>query len=334
MIASPETPASTAAPALSLRLLESMVRIRLVEEAIAAHYSEQQMRCPVHLSIGQEGAAAGVSAALRQDDQVMSGHRSHAHYLAKGGDLNAMIAEIYGKETGCCRGRGGSMHLVDLKAGFVGAVPIVGSTIPIAVGLAFADRQLKRDRVTVAFLGEAATEEGVFHESVNFAALHALPVVFVCENNLYSVYSPMRVRQPSQREVYEVAAGHGILAHQGDGNDPLATYSLMHDAVTHARAGEGPVFLELKTYRWREHCGPGFDNHIGYRTEAEYLEWRQRDPIENFEKKLRAEASIDEARFAAFKNATAMEISFAFDAAKRAPFPAGSGLMDYVYSQG
>lgn len=332
MIASPETQPPASVATRSLHLLESMVRIRMVEEAIATHYSEQQMRCPVHLSIGQEGAAVGVSAALRRDDQVMSGHRSHAHYLAKGGDLNAMIAEIYGKETGCCRGRGGSMHLVDLNAGFVGAVPIVGSTIPIAVGLAFADRQLKRDRVTVAFLGEAATEEGVFHESVNFAALHALPVVFVCENNLYSVYSPMRVRQPSHREVYEVAAGHGILAHQGDGNDPLATYSLMHDAVVHARAGEGPVFLELKTYRWREHCGPGFDNHIGYRTEAEYLEWRQRDPIENFETKLRREGTIDEARYAAFKNSTAMEISVAFDAAKRAPYPAGSGLMNHVYS--
>ena len=143
---------------LATRLLESMVRIRLVEEAIAARYNQQEMRCPVHLSIGQEAAAAGVCAALRTFDQVMSGHRSHAHYLAKGGDLNAMIAEIYGRQTGCCQGRGGSMHLVDRNVGFVGAVPIVGSTIPIATGLAFADRQLRRDRLTVAFLGEAATE--------------------------------------------------------------------------------------------------------------------------------------------------------------------------------
>lgn len=317
---------------LSLQLWESMVRIRLIEEAIATRYAEQQMRCPVHLSIGQEAAAAGVGAALRTEDQVMSGHRSHAHYLAKGGDLNAMIAEIYGKETGCCKGRGGSMHLVDLRAGFVGAVPIVGSTIPIAVGLAFADRQLKRDRVTVAFLGEAATEEGVFHESVNFAALHRLPVIFLCENNLYSVYSPMKVRQPLDREVYEVAAGHGILAHQGDGNDPLAVHALTRDAVAHARAGDGPVFLELKTYRWREHCGPGFDNHIGYRTEAEYLEWRKRDPIENFENKLRAEGSFDEGRGVDFKRRTDTEIAQAFDAAKCAPFPAADGLMNYLYA--
>jgi len=210
-------PPPTDATALCRRLLHSMVRIRLVEEAIAASYAGQQMRCPVHLSIGQEAVAAGVGAALRPEDQAMSGHRSHAHYLAKGGDLNAMIAEIYGKDTGCCRGRGGSMHLVDPAAGFMGAVPIVGSTIPIAVGLAFANRLLKRDRVTAAFFGEGATEEGVFHESANFASLHRLPIVFVCENNLYSVYSPMSVRQPAHREVFQLAAGHGIVAHQGDG---------------------------------------------------------------------------------------------------------------------
>jgi TPP-dependent pyruvate/acetoin dehydrogenase alpha subunit len=313
-------------------LLESMVRIRMIEEAIADHYSEQQMRCPVHLSIGQEGAAAAVCAALRFDDQAMSGHRSHAHYLAKGGNLRAMIAELYGKETGCCRGRGGSMHLVDLATGFVGAVPIVGSTIPIAVGLAFANHQLRRDRVTVAFLGEAATEEGVFHESVNFAALHRLPVIFLCENNLYSVYSPLAVRQPANREVYQIAAGHGIRAEQGDGNDPLATRALMRSAVEHARSGKGPVFLELKTYRWREHCGPGFDNHIGYRTEAEYLAWKAKDPIANFEKILRATDAFDEAAFDAFKADTAAEITDAFTAAKRAPFPSADGLMDHLYA--
>ncbi|PTY02885.1 acetoin dehydrogenase [Opitutaceae bacterium EW11] len=330
MTASPET--STFPSQIGQRLLESMVRIRLVEEAIATGYAEQQMRCPVHLSIGQEGVAAGVGAALRPDDQVMSGHRSHAHYLAKGGDLNAMIAEIYGKETGCCRGRGGSMHLVDLKAGFVGAVPIVGSTIPIAVGLSFADKQLKRDRVTVAFLGEAATEEGVFHESVNFAALHQLPVIFLCENNLYSVYSPLSVRQPAGQAVYKTAAGHGIRAEQADGNDAVAVYSLMCDAVRQARSGSGPVFLEFMTYRWREHCGPAFDNHIGYRTEAEYLTWRERDPVEALERRLRAEGCFDEAALVDFKRRTSAEINGAFSAAKQAPFPDAAGLMDHLYA--
>jgi pyruvate dehydrogenase E1 component alpha subunit len=321
------------APAdLGAALLESMVRIRKVEEAIAAHYPEQKMRCPVHLSIGQEAASAGVCAALRPDDLAMSGHRSHAHYLGKGGSLNAMIAEIYGKETGCCHGRGGSMHLVDLAAGFVGAVPIVGSTIPIATGLAFADRQLKRDRVTVAFLGEAATEEGVFHESVNFASLHKLPIVFVCENNLYSVYSPMSVRQPAHREVWQLAAGHGVTAHQGDGNDPLAVYELARAAVDQARSGQGPVFLELKTYRWREHCGAGFDNHIGYRTEAEYQSWRERDPITTFERRLQTAGTFDAARFAQFTARVDAEITEAFALADRSPFPSAGTLMDHVYA--
>lgn len=317
---------------LSHRLLECMVRIRLVEESIAERYSAQQMRCPVHLSIGQEAASAGTCAALRHTDQAMSGHRSHAHYLAKGGNLRAMIAEIYGRETGCCKGRGGSMHLVDLDAGFVGAVPIVGSTIPIATGLAFADRLLRRDRVTVAFLGEAATEEGVFHESANFASLHQLPIVYVCENNLYSVYSPLDVRQPAHREVFELAAGHGIRSRQADGNDPFAVYQLMKESVAHARAGEGPVFLELKTYRWREHCGPGFDNHIGYRTEAEYQAWRARDSIAATERRLRESGTYDEVRMDRHRDHVESEIAEAFAAAQAAPYPAGSTLLNHVYS--
>lgn len=319
-----------ATEAIGYRLLQGMVRVRLVEEAIARHYGAQQMRCPVHLSIGQEAAAVGACAALRSDDQVMSGHRSHAHFLAKGGDLRAMIAELHGKATGCARGRGGSMHLVDLSAGFVGAVPIVGSTIPIAVGLAFADRRLKRDRVTVAFFGEAATEEGVFHESANFAALHRLPVVFACENNLYSVYSPMRVRQPPNREVFQLAAAHGIAAHQGDGNDARAVHTLMQEAAAHARCGQGPVFLELQTYRWREHCGPGFDNQLGYRSEAEFQSWRERDPIALLERELQQAGLLDADEYAGFRRGVDEEIAAAFAAAREALAP--TGLMDYVYA--
>jgi len=317
---------------LRLRLFELMIRIRMVEEAIADHYAEQQMRCPIHLSIGQEAVAAGVGLALRYDDMVMSGHRSHAHYLGKGGNLHAMIAELHGRDTGCSRGRGGSMHLVDLKVGFLGAVPIVGSTIPIAVGLAFAEHLKKSDRVAVALFGEAATEEGVFHESANFASLHKLAVVFVCENNFYSVYSPMQVRQPACREVFELARGHGLLAHQGDGNNPLEVHSLMTAAVAQARARRGPVFLELKTYRWREHCGPNFDNSIGYRSEAEFLLWKERDPIANFERLLRSDGMFDEQRHRLFVAQQEEEIASAFAAAKTAPYPALSTLTSHVYA--
>jgi TPP-dependent pyruvate/acetoin dehydrogenase alpha subunit len=331
-MSSPDVTSPPAVSAFAVDLLERMVRIRMIEEAIADGYRHQQMRCPVHLSIGQEAAAVGVCSALRPTDQAMSGHRSHAHYLAKGGSLTAMIAELHGRETGCCRGRGGSMHLVDLAAGFVGAVPIVGSTIPIATGLAFADHLLARDRVTVAFLGEAATEEGVFHESVNFAALHRLPIIFVCENNLYSVYSPLAVRQPAGRALWQLAAAHGIEAHQGDGNDPLAVHALMLAAANHARAGQGPVFLELATYRWREHCGPGFDNHIGYRTEAEYLAWRERDPVASLQQRLRRQGGFDQYRHARFVDAVAVEIEAAFSAARAAPAPAANTLKDFVYA--
>lgn len=332
MIALADKPRMEVDSSLLIGLLEGMVRIRLVEEAIADRYREQRMRCPVHLSIGQEACAVGACAALNHDDQAMSGHRSHAHYLAKGGDLTAMIAEIHGKATGCSHGRGGSMHLTDQAAGFVGAVPIVGSTIPIAAGLAFADRLQKRQRVTVAFLGEAATEEGVFHETANFASLHRLPLVFVCENNLYSVYSPLRVRQPEHRELRELAAAHGIMSQKADGNDPAAVLHAMQAAVRHARTGAGPAFLELATYRWREHCGPGFDNHIGYRTEAEYLAWRARDPIGTFERRLREQQMLDEDRFSSFKREVGREIAAAFAAAESAPFPAPSELMDHVYA--
>jgi len=318
---------------LKQQLLERMHRIRMVEEAIAERYPipKQQMRCPGHLSIGQEAVAVGVCAALTSSDQAMSGHRSHAHYLAKGGNLAAMIAELYGKESGCCKGRGGSMHLVDLAAGFMGAVPIVGSTIPIAVGLAFAIHLQGGTRVVAAFFGEAATEEGVFHESANFASLHQLPIVFVCENNLYSVYSPMSVRQPAHREVYQQAVGHGIKASQVDGNDPQAVYDAAQEAVSYARSRHGPVFLECKTYRWREHCGHGSDNQIGYRTEAEFLAWKERDPITTLERQLEAEGSFDHRRLEMYRGGVRAEIAQAFAAAESARAPDPKTLMHGVF---
>ncbi|HER26081.1 MAG TPA: thiamine pyrophosphate-dependent dehydrogenase E1 component subunit alpha, partial [Rhodospirillales bacterium] len=191
-------------------MYSSMLRIRLVEEGIVERYPEQEMRCPVHLCIGQEAAEVGACAALEAGDQVFSGHRAHGHYLAKGGNLKAMLAEIYGKETGCTGGVGGSMHLIDLQAGFMGAVPIIGATIPIGVGAAFASRYFEAGKVVMIFLGDGACETGVFHESLAIAALHKLPVVFVVENNLYSVYSSLDVRQPAGRTIPDLAAGHGV----------------------------------------------------------------------------------------------------------------------------
>ena len=313
-------------------LYRRMLRIRMIEESIAQRYSEQEMRCPVHLSIGQEGPAVGVCAALRQDDYVMSTHRSHGHYLAKGGDLKAMLAEFYGRAAGCSIGRGGSMHLIDPACGFLGATPIVGSTIAIAAGVAFGVKMRGEKRVVVAFFGEGSTEEGVFHEAMNFASLKKLPIVFVCENNLYSVYSPLSVRQP-KRPLATFARAHAMRALKGDGNDVLATMRLAAAAARHARSGAGPVFLELSTYRWREHCGPNYDNDIGYRTEAEFQKWKKRCPLKRAERALRAAKALRPEESAALRSEIQAEIDAAFRYAKSCPYPDKSELLTGVYAE-
>ena len=261
-------------------LFYSMLRIRRIEEAIALRYKEQKMRTPVHLSIGQEAVAVAVGRQLQQDDLVVSTHRAHAHYLAKGGSLKAMIAEIYGKVTGCCRGRGGSMHLVDKSAGFMGSTAIVGNTIPIGVGLGLSLQLSGKKNVSCIFVGDGAVEEGVFFESLNFAVLKNLPVLFICENNRYSVYSPFEKRQPKSRNIFEVAKAMGARTFHGDGYDLFESYEIVSSALESIRQNSGVHFLEFETYRWLEHCGPNYDNDIGYRTEAEFLAWKKRDPIE------------------------------------------------------
>jgi len=312
-------------------LFEMMLRIRMVEEKIAELYPEQEMRCPVHLCIGQEAIAAGVCANLSRNDYVLSGHRSHGHYLSKGGNLKAMMAELYGKVTGCSKGKGGSMHLVDLSVGFA-ATPIVGSTIPIAVGTAFGSVMLNEQRVTVVFFGDAAVEEGVFHESINFAILKKLPVVFVCENNLYAVYSPLSVRQPEGKEIFELAKGHSVESYQGDGNDVIQVYKLAEQAIGKARQGNGPTFLEFKTYRWREHCGPYYDNDLGYRTESEFQKWKQRCPIERLKERLLGDRVLCNQDIKRMVSNLEVEIEDAVAFAKESPFPEGQFLLEDIYA--
>ena len=264
------------------KLFESMLRIRLVEESIANKYSEQKMRCPTHLSIGQEAIAVGVCANLTSQDQVLSTHRAHAHYLAKGGCLNSMMAEIYGKTSGCSKGMGGSMHLIDTSVGFMGSTAIVANTIPVAVGLALEKKLTRKKSIACVFFGDGATEEGAFYESVNFAIIHSLPILFICENNLYSVYSGLEVRQPVDRKIYKMVRAMGISAQHGNGNDVEEVARKVKHAKTMILKSGGPQFLEFDTYRWREHCGPNFDNNIGYREESEFLKWKKKDPLKNF----------------------------------------------------
>lgn len=313
-------------------LLRDMLLIRMTEEKIADLYKEQQMRCPVHLCIGQEAIAVGACAPLGPDDYVMSGHRAHGHYLARGGDLKAMVAEMYGKITGCSKGMGGSMHLVDLSVGFLGATPILGSTIPIAVGAAWAAQMRHEDRVTMVFFGDGATEEGVFHESLNFAALKQLPIVFVCENNFYSVYSPLSVRQPEGRNITRIAQGHGVLSEEGDGNDVTDVETRARRAVERARARGGPTFLEFKTYRHREHCGPAFDDHLGYRPPADVEAWMRACPILRFEKELARLGVVAPHELDEMRAQVAADITDAVTFAKESPFPAPERLEENVYA--
>jgi TPP-dependent pyruvate/acetoin dehydrogenase alpha subunit len=316
--------------AVAQRLYRGMLYIRLAEEAIADRYSQWKMRCPTHLCIGQEAVATGVCAALRASDLAVSGHRAHGHYLAKGGSLEKMIAEIYGKATGCCGGKGGSMHLVDLEAGFMGSTAIVGGTIPIGVGLGLSLQLSGVDDISVVFLGDGAVEEGVFYESANFAALRKLPVLFVCENNLYSVYSPLSVRQPQGRRIHEMVAALGVPSAHVDGNDVVSVHDASRVAVERIRAGDGPQFLEFETYRWREHCGPNFDNDIGYRLPEEFEAWKTRDPLVLARRRFVASSWLDSAMLAQMTAEVGAQIESAFDFAERSPFPEPLTAFDHV----
>lgn len=304
-----------------LELFFEMQRIRKIEETLAEVYAEQILRCPMHLSIGQEGVAVGVCKALRKEDGIMSTHRAHAHYLAKGGNLNKMIAEIYGKSSGCCGGIGGSMHLIDLSVGMLGCTPIVGGTFPVSVGVAFAKSMQKKCDITVSFFGEGMTEEGVFLEGLNFAGLKKLPILFVCENNMYSVYSPLSVRQPKERSLLKIAEGHGISAFSGDGNDVEEVFNMTTSALASIKEGNGPVLIEFSTYRWREHCGPNYDNHIGYRTEEEFQKWKQCCPVEIYRKKLLSENILTPDLFENFLGKIQNELDVAFSLAREDSFP-------------
>jgi len=318
--------------ALARQLLFQMKRIRDVEETIAERYPEGKMRCPTHLSIGQEGVAAAVGTVLERTDLAVSSHRAHAHYLAKGGDLLRMLAEIYGKATGCSRGKGGSMHLIDEEAGFMGSTSIVGGSVPIGVGLAYAAQVRRSGQVVCVFMGDAVAETGVFFESVNFAVLKRLPVLFVCENNLYSVYSPLHVRQPAGRRIHEMVAAMGLPSSHGDGNDAREVYAMTASGVAAIRVGGGPQFFEFATYRWREHCGPRYDNDLGYRTEAEFLEWKEKDPIRRLEQALLAQGLLSVGEIEAMQTDIRREVDLAFEFAERSPFPPASDYLTGLYA--
>jgi TPP-dependent pyruvate/acetoin dehydrogenase alpha subunit len=320
------------APALLLALYRSMLRIRRVEEEIERRYRDDHMKTPIHLVIGQEATAVGCCAALGDRDLVYAGHRTHGAYLAKGGDLKAMLCELHGRANGCVGSRGGSMHLIDKRAGMAGTSAIVGGAVPIAVGAALAAQMKKEDRVVVVFLGDATTEEGVTSESLNFAALKQVPVVFLCENNFYSVQSPLAARQPPGRSLQTWAASHQVRAVVVDGVNVLAVHEAVTAAVDRGRAGDGPTFIEAAVYRFRAHGGAGDDSHTGYRDEAERQQWAAQCPLKLFGAYLTGAGLLTDRAASAMEREIAVEIDDAFAYALASPHPTADDLYRHVYA--
>jgi TPP-dependent pyruvate/acetoin dehydrogenase alpha subunit len=297
------------------RFYKALYRIRRVEEEIAAVYPSDKIKSPVHLSIGQEAVSVGVCEALRPDDVVFGTYRSHALYLAKGGNLRRMIAELYGKVDGCAKGKGGSMHLIDTEARVMGASAVVGTTIPQAVGFAYALKLQRKDSVVVSFFGDGAVDEGVFHESMNFATLKSLPIVFVCENNFYAIHTHL-LRRQKRDNICERASGYGVPAERIPENNVLRIYDRVKEATAEIRSGNsGPVFFECLTYRLKEHVGPNEDFNLGYRRRDEAQTWIANDPIG------RLAASIDPGERRRIENDVELEIRDAFAFAEQSPFP-------------
>ena len=263
-------------------IFESLVEIRFTEEMIAENYKDQQMRTAIHLGTGQEGIAAGVCANLQFGDAVFSHHRSHNHFLASGGSVFRLIAELYGSQEGCSKGRGGSVHLSHNQDVFFVSTAILGESVSLAVGRALAYKMEQRKNVSVAFFGDAVWEEGVIYESLNFAAIHSLPVLFICENNQYSTESTFSSRKALNSEFTERARSFGVEAMKGDGNDVRNVFNLVSESVAKMRENPKPVLIEFDTYRWREHVGPNFDHDVGrtFRSKIELEQWQEKDPVQ------------------------------------------------------
>jgi TPP-dependent pyruvate/acetoin dehydrogenase alpha subunit len=310
----------------------SLLRIRIIEQTIAKNYNQGKMRCPVHLSIGQEAIPVGICSNLTNNDQIVSAHRSHAHYLAKNGNLKSMLSELYGKKTGCAGGIGGSMHLIDPDVGMVAAVPIVGSSMPIAVGLAWANKLKNSKNVVVVFFGDGAIEEGSFHESLNFASLNSLLILFVCENNNFSVYTKLEKRQSSSRKISQIAAAHGITSLNAEGSNVYDISEISQDIISNIREKGKPYFIELETFRHLEHCGPSNDDNLSYR-DVDYVEnWMEKDPLLIAQDYLLEKKLVDLEQISTFKRQIEEECTEAFKYAEMAPFPEKDELFNNLYS--
>jgi TPP-dependent pyruvate/acetoin dehydrogenase alpha subunit len=315
----------------AVAMLDKMVLIRATEELLGEMVTNGMVKCPCHLAIGQEAAAVGVASNLRTTDRVLGAHRSHGHYIALGGSVRALFAEVLGRSTGASGGMGGSMHLIDREHGLLGTVPIVAATIPIAVGAALAAKMDGRGDIAVAFFGDGATEEGVFHESMNLAAILNVPVLFVCENNLFSSHLHIDLRQPSN-SVSRYATAHDIPHDRLDGNDVIAVANAVAKAVASMRVSNRPHFLARVTYRWRGHVGPREDEDVGVRRKDDLAVWKGRDPIARLVNALIEAGQFDKAALAAMWETARTKVAAAWTSALTDPYPAPQTLLDVVYT--
>ncbi|MFC2175109.1 thiamine pyrophosphate-dependent dehydrogenase E1 component subunit alpha [archaeon] len=316
-----------------LSIYRKMLTIRRFEEQIAEGCKEKKVICPAHLYIGQEAVASAVCEQLNKEDYVFGTHRAHGCYLAKGGDLNKIAAELYGKVTGCSRGRGGSMHVVAPEIGVLGTSAIVAGTIPLGVGAALAAQIRKDGRISAIFFGDGATDEGTFHESLNFAALRKLPVLFVCENNSYSTHLHISLRQP-RHDISRFAEAQAVTWLQGDGNNAADVYEKTKKAVEMVRAGNGPVFLEFFVNRWRGHVGPNWDYDIGLRSKEQIEQWVRDCPIELFASYLKNKGLATEDELKKIGGEVEDSIKEAIKFAEDSPYPDASTMADYVFKGG
>lgn len=316
---------------IRIDLLTTMLRIRRVEEEIAARYNKppRPMHTPIHLYEGQEAVASGVCANLLKDDIIFSNHRDHGHYLAKGGDLKKLIAELYCKETGCCRGKGGSMHLCDMENGISVSSAIVAGNIGVATGCALAMKNQGKSSVAVAFMGDGATEEGSVYESLCFAQLYQLPILYVVENNFYAINTPLPVREFSRKVTKKFS---GIInADVYDGNDVEVVYSSSQEHLSAIRAGQGPQIVEFLTYRTRAHSNTG-DGESHVRSREEIEEWKKHDPIDLIINRLIHEDAANSKKIQTIVSDINNEIMDAFDFAEYSPFPEDKEVFEDVFA--
>ena len=315
---------------LLIEFYKEMVRIREAEEAIAQLVAEDVIKTPCHLYIGQEAIAVGACKALEKKDYVWGTHRSHGHYLAKGGSMNEMMAEIFGKQGGCSRGKGGSMHLCAPEVGILGTVPIVAATIPIAVGAALACQLRKDGRINVAFFGDGAVDEGAFHEAMNFAGLKKLPLIFFCENNFYSSHLPLPERHATDA-IYQRAESYGMPGIRIDGNNVIEVYEAAKKAAARARNGAGPTLIEARTYRWRGHVGANYDLELGIREKSTLEKWMERCPIKSLGTLLIAKNTASQHELDEITRNVKDEVARALMFAQKSPFPGNKELFTHIF---